>query len=766
MSKTIDYRDGGKTPNIGTPTSDSIDAKLSAGEVVVKADSAKKFGVDRLLHINEHGSLPASGDVVEEPPASRRYLESAALPVASGEGLVVNNQTGAATRFGSLPVRGARNVPGNLKEPRPLAEGGDGSLGYASGGLIAAPIVGAANTVLETPEAIDKVAESVGAKAGTPAGKIVGNAVDFLDKTGNAASAGLAGAAGRVASDALFDPKYQGVTAIPAAAVDHFSKWWNEAPDVLNKAATRAAAPAVPAPSASVQQERQPAPGKKKGLFGFACGGAVKRKFADGGYVDAAARRSATAKRLNEAFGGEPGAPDYVVDNFDGKGPKITGGTRAPAPAAGGATPPPVEPPPVTPGGAAASAAEPAAAATKLARAGMLAKGYLAAAPVIGAVGTALESPEAIAKVAESVGADGGTRGGNIVGNAVDFLDKTGNAATFGLAGAAGRVLSDAISDPRYQGATAIPAAAADHFSQWWNEAPDTVATPTAVPKKPPAAPPPSAVPAAQQAAAAVPAPAVPVPAARYLESAALPVAPGQGLIVNDQTGAATRFGGLPVRNAADASPMREAPVMVMAAPGGGGVAPREAVPVPQLRRDGGIFDALVDANNQVARYGDARRAERLRRGMATQASEIGLRNAQQLEAEQRAAGQQLALENAVDARTLLDQMDALDPKAPDYKDARQKLQARYELRNPTAREKFSSHVVPADPLNGTPAQLVVTNTNTGDVLTRPVSGLGAAAGPNKPTLAQFMEQARKFPQNKQKSDDELKAHWASRYAS
>jgi hypothetical protein len=55
------FRGSGRVAGPGTSTSDSVNAALSDGEVVINAESAKKIGYDRLLHINETGEMPAFG---------------------------------------------------------------------------------------------------------------------------------------------------------------------------------------------------------------------------------------------------------------------------------------------------------------------------------------------------------------------------------------------------------------------------------------------------------------------------------------------------------------------------------------------------------------------------------------------------------------------------------------------------------------------------------------------------------------------------------
>ena len=57
------FAEGGKVEGPGTSTSDSIPARLSNGEFVIKASSAKLIGYDVLDDMNDSGKLPASGIV-------------------------------------------------------------------------------------------------------------------------------------------------------------------------------------------------------------------------------------------------------------------------------------------------------------------------------------------------------------------------------------------------------------------------------------------------------------------------------------------------------------------------------------------------------------------------------------------------------------------------------------------------------------------------------------------------------------------------------
>lgn len=57
------FAEGGRVYGPGTETSDSIPARLSAGEYVIRAESAKAIGYDNLDDMNETGNLPAAAVV-------------------------------------------------------------------------------------------------------------------------------------------------------------------------------------------------------------------------------------------------------------------------------------------------------------------------------------------------------------------------------------------------------------------------------------------------------------------------------------------------------------------------------------------------------------------------------------------------------------------------------------------------------------------------------------------------------------------------------
>jgi len=67
LSGMLGFATGGYVRGPGTETSDSIVAKLSRGEFVVKASSVRALGLDTLNYINRHGTLPrfATGGLVD-----------------------------------------------------------------------------------------------------------------------------------------------------------------------------------------------------------------------------------------------------------------------------------------------------------------------------------------------------------------------------------------------------------------------------------------------------------------------------------------------------------------------------------------------------------------------------------------------------------------------------------------------------------------------------------------------------------------------------
>jgi hypothetical protein len=67
----------------------------------------------------------------------------------------------------------------------------------------------------------------------------------------------------------------------------------------------------------------------------------------------------------------------------------------------------------------------------------------LAAAPVVGAAGAALDSQENVSNLASSVGMDYNSFGGRVGANALNFLSKTGNVATGGIADVVGHGIGD-----------------------------------------------------------------------------------------------------------------------------------------------------------------------------------------------------------------------------------------------------------------------------------------------------------------------------------
>lgn len=111
-------------------------------------------------------------------------------------------------------------------------------------------------------------------------------------------------------------------------------------------------------------------------------------------------------------------------------------------PSVGGA--PPVEPP-VTPS-ATAQAAAPAVESRLTSMAKKGSRALLSAAPVIGAITAALDSPEKVKEFADSIGVDYNSFGGRIGANLLNWLRQTGDVATLGAASAFGSSASSAAS--------------------------------------------------------------------------------------------------------------------------------------------------------------------------------------------------------------------------------------------------------------------------------------------------------------------------------
>jgi hypothetical protein len=114
---TVAAATGGYITGAGTSTSDSIPAKLSNGEYVVKAASVKKYGVDYLHAINT-GRLHryASGGLVSNvsrPTAPNLYDENASKATNQAQSAPVIQQTlvldsGEMMKSGISSVAGSR----------------------------------------------------------------------------------------------------------------------------------------------------------------------------------------------------------------------------------------------------------------------------------------------------------------------------------------------------------------------------------------------------------------------------------------------------------------------------------------------------------------------------------------------------------------------------------------------------------------------------------------------------------------------------------
>src|SRR6266850_2132193 len=105
-----------------------------------------------------------------------------------------------------------------------------------------------------------------------------------------------------------------------------------------------------------------------------------------------------------------------------------------------------------------------------------IARGGLALAPVAGALGAATDSQADVKELADTTGLDYNSFGGRIGANAVNFLKQTGNAATFGAAGALGRGIANVLGGESFFSPYRAPAAAAAPAGA---AIPENVITPT-----------------------------------------------------------------------------------------------------------------------------------------------------------------------------------------------------------------------------------------------------------------------------------------------
>lgn len=98
------FSGGGAVTGPGTPTSDSILARLSAGEFVVKAAAVRKWGVGFLQQLNQ-GFLPAfaGGGLVSMPSPAGLSSASAMLGGSSGRPVLLQLPDGSTTELRGQP---------------------------------------------------------------------------------------------------------------------------------------------------------------------------------------------------------------------------------------------------------------------------------------------------------------------------------------------------------------------------------------------------------------------------------------------------------------------------------------------------------------------------------------------------------------------------------------------------------------------------------------------------------------------------------------
>lgn len=98
------FSSGGAVRGPGTPTSDSILARLSAGEFVVKAAAVRKWGVGFMERLNS-GLLPAfaSGGLVSMPAPAGLSSASAMLGGSSGRPVMLQLPDGSTTELRGQP---------------------------------------------------------------------------------------------------------------------------------------------------------------------------------------------------------------------------------------------------------------------------------------------------------------------------------------------------------------------------------------------------------------------------------------------------------------------------------------------------------------------------------------------------------------------------------------------------------------------------------------------------------------------------------------
>jgi len=108
---------------------------------------------------------------------------------------------------------------------------------------------------------------------------------------------------------------------------------------------------------------------------------------------------------------------------------------------------------------------------------GPLARGAVAMAPVAGAFGAMADTQEQVKEIADTTGLDYNSFPGRIGANAANFLKQTGNAATFGGAGALGRGVANVIGGQSFFDPYKAPVARGSEPTS--AAVPESVITPT-----------------------------------------------------------------------------------------------------------------------------------------------------------------------------------------------------------------------------------------------------------------------------------------------
>ena len=128
---------GGKVKGPGTPTSDSIDAKLSKDEFVLPADTTRKVGVERLRKLVALTHKPtgktkkphhfADGGLVEDEQARKQAASTQAAPVAVTPTVAPAVETSSPPALGQQPAKPAREeliaqIPTEVERSVPKAQ--------------------------------------------------------------------------------------------------------------------------------------------------------------------------------------------------------------------------------------------------------------------------------------------------------------------------------------------------------------------------------------------------------------------------------------------------------------------------------------------------------------------------------------------------------------------------------------------------------------------------------------------------------------------